>query len=571
LYNKRGKVLIAGHRGCGDNTYLSRFPGSYWIPENSLASFTKAILSGVDAIECDIHVSSDNVPMIIHNNSVTTNAYYIGACDKEYTRERTKYCSSYTAVQLQSEFVLKSPLCVPFLPLNGETVEQQRELLQSRPDSFRLPTLRELLTLVHTLNRQRALSNQRLVTMNIELKGLNSAVAVLLELSNFAAAKANSCGVDRSFIPMDHVILLGKLPLAEIAVAQDLICCSREARDSLGLGPVGATGAPLRLGAEAVAEHYCEKRLGLYLAGGGAGPNSEAATKLLAAGALAPYSVLLFDTNECLLVDGKGQLVRRGREGPKCVPLAHRGDLPLAPAAGVLRSFRVTNSAYGSCRAVLLAAVQALLPHLLHQIVPQKHQPGQIRTQLARALQLAANTGGSGSVGSLDEPAQLCAAFHRLCPNVADVRCTLMVSGEQLYGTASNTTTDANATPDANEGAGVETETESAEADQSQSLSLTPAGHRFVEDCFRRGFSGLDLNLRCLSPALLEALQSVISSPTPRCRARPPVFCPVLGVNACRAPWSPQEVLLGLQDFTLSGAVDVIVKVNKLQEYGLKV
>jgi glycerophosphoryl diester phosphodiesterase len=50
------KPYIVGHRGSPSTA-----------PENTIASFTKAIEIGVDAIELDIHQTSDSVPVVIHD------------------------------------------------------------------------------------------------------------------------------------------------------------------------------------------------------------------------------------------------------------------------------------------------------------------------------------------------------------------------------------------------------------------------------------------------------------------------------------------------------------------------
>lgn len=57
-------ILVAGHRGI-----------RAYYPENTMLSFQKAIDMGVDMIEMDINLSSDKVPMVIHDHKVdrTTN------------------------------------------------------------------------------------------------------------------------------------------------------------------------------------------------------------------------------------------------------------------------------------------------------------------------------------------------------------------------------------------------------------------------------------------------------------------------------------------------------------------
>jgi glycerophosphoryl diester phosphodiesterase len=57
-------VIIIAHRGA-----------SYIEPENTLRSFRKALDMGADAIEFDVRFSKDNIPIIIHDDTVdrTTN------------------------------------------------------------------------------------------------------------------------------------------------------------------------------------------------------------------------------------------------------------------------------------------------------------------------------------------------------------------------------------------------------------------------------------------------------------------------------------------------------------------
>ena len=49
---------------------------SAYAPENTLAAFTKAHAMGAEAIECDVSLTADDQPIIIHDNFVdrTTNA-----------------------------------------------------------------------------------------------------------------------------------------------------------------------------------------------------------------------------------------------------------------------------------------------------------------------------------------------------------------------------------------------------------------------------------------------------------------------------------------------------------------
>lgn len=53
------KPLIIAHRGA-----------SFYRPENTLASFQLAYEQGTDGIETDIHLSKDNVPVLIHDETI---------------------------------------------------------------------------------------------------------------------------------------------------------------------------------------------------------------------------------------------------------------------------------------------------------------------------------------------------------------------------------------------------------------------------------------------------------------------------------------------------------------------
>ena len=52
----RGRRLVIGHRGSPREA-----------PENTLESFRLALAQGADALELDVHVSSDGVPVVIHD------------------------------------------------------------------------------------------------------------------------------------------------------------------------------------------------------------------------------------------------------------------------------------------------------------------------------------------------------------------------------------------------------------------------------------------------------------------------------------------------------------------------
>ncbi|QOR34702.1 glycerophosphodiester phosphodiesterase [Clostridium sp. 'deep sea'] len=66
-------TLILGHRGA-----------SGYAPENTMSSFKLAILQNADGLEFDVHLSKDNIPVVIHDRTInrTTNGSGLVA---EYT------------------------------------------------------------------------------------------------------------------------------------------------------------------------------------------------------------------------------------------------------------------------------------------------------------------------------------------------------------------------------------------------------------------------------------------------------------------------------------------------------
>jgi len=70
-------MLKIGHRGAKG-----------YVAENTLASFEKALTLNVDAVELDVHLSSDKVVMVIHDDTVTR------------TTTKTGFVSEFMAFEL---------------------------------------------------------------------------------------------------------------------------------------------------------------------------------------------------------------------------------------------------------------------------------------------------------------------------------------------------------------------------------------------------------------------------------------------------------------------------------------
>lgn len=89
------KTLIFGHRG-----YPFKFP------ENSLKGFQYAINHGIDGLEFDVHLTKDNIPVIMHDEKINR------------TTDGKGLINSYTLQELQQ-----------FHMRDGETIPTLRDLL----------------------------------------------------------------------------------------------------------------------------------------------------------------------------------------------------------------------------------------------------------------------------------------------------------------------------------------------------------------------------------------------------------------------------------------------------------
>jgi len=115
-------ILKIGHRGAKG-----------YEPENTLISFEKAIDLKVDGIELDVHLSSDGVLMVIHDETI------------DRTTDRKGFVNLFTALELKK---------------------------------YKIPTLIEVLDLV----------NQKCF-INIELKGIGTAKPVVDLITHYISEK----------------------------------------------------------------------------------------------------------------------------------------------------------------------------------------------------------------------------------------------------------------------------------------------------------------------------------------------------------------------------------------------
>ncbi len=84
IYKIDGKTIVTAHRG---------FSGKY--PENTLLAFEQALETGVDIIEFDVRGSLDNVPIILHDNTLDRTTDGVGRPEEMTLEELKKLNASF--------------------------------------------------------------------------------------------------------------------------------------------------------------------------------------------------------------------------------------------------------------------------------------------------------------------------------------------------------------------------------------------------------------------------------------------------------------------------------------------
>lgn len=157
------KLIILGHRGVGVTNRDPSIKGKHLaprndsiferqiLPENSLAAFETALRHGADGIECDVFLSKDGVPMVIHDDQLARNVDGYHFWGKDQDEDQLGNISDYTAAELQAKF--------------------------SIGDGQKIPTLDEVIQLILRYNPAYQAKHHRNYTINIELKG-GAAIAI---------------------------------------------------------------------------------------------------------------------------------------------------------------------------------------------------------------------------------------------------------------------------------------------------------------------------------------------------------------------------------------------------------
>lgn len=151
------RVVILGHRGEGvtnpaADVFNKRLPARqdpYYegciLPENSLSSIQWALTHGADGFECDVYISADGVPMVVHDSQVARNADGYHYWSEEQGQDVLGNIRDYTCQELKEKFTIG----------NGES----------------MPTLDEVIQLALKFNPDYVAKHGCNLVVNIELKG----------------------------------------------------------------------------------------------------------------------------------------------------------------------------------------------------------------------------------------------------------------------------------------------------------------------------------------------------------------------------------------------------------------
>ncbi|MDY0009250.1 MAG: glycerophosphodiester phosphodiesterase family protein [Bdellovibrionales bacterium] len=142
---------IIGHRGYGPTDIsIKSLENNNLLPENSLAAFKYAFDHGADGIECDVFLSADGVPMVIHDDEI-----WLHAAPEFAPALQNHYVSKMTAAAIGAVDI---------------------------GYGHRIPALADLFTLAFTYDRR--------MILNLDIKDTTCVAAVCDLMQQHAAALA---------------------------------------------------------------------------------------------------------------------------------------------------------------------------------------------------------------------------------------------------------------------------------------------------------------------------------------------------------------------------------------------
>lgn len=83
LYDQKEKIYAITHKDSGRLAVVSHRCDFVYYPEGTLEAVLSCILAGVDAIELDVHLTKDNIPVVRHDENLSRNTNFGSKAGKD--------------------------------------------------------------------------------------------------------------------------------------------------------------------------------------------------------------------------------------------------------------------------------------------------------------------------------------------------------------------------------------------------------------------------------------------------------------------------------------------------------
>jgi glycerophosphoryl diester phosphodiesterase len=125
-----GRPLVFGHRG-----------GSKLGPENTVLAMARGLAAGADGFECDVRLSADGVPVVIHDPTLDRTTSASGPVGERTAGELAAVDAGCRFVPGETAFVVPAPVGVPTLRQVLTAFPSARAIVEIKDDSPRLAGL----------------------------------------------------------------------------------------------------------------------------------------------------------------------------------------------------------------------------------------------------------------------------------------------------------------------------------------------------------------------------------------------------------------------------------------------
>jgi glycerophosphoryl diester phosphodiesterase len=230
------EIIYAGHRGMGANELKKQLPEEERTPENSMASFKRALRNGVDSIEFDLLRSSDQVLVVNHDNDLAITSKLKNPMspnnpkkilDKKIFGEKSypfyihktksdliQQAFDISHVQNQDGTIFQTGTHVTKDVLDKGDLH----ITPIREEYSKIPIFSNVLALVSKENSERTKENKPNIKLNIELKTNGTGNLVKDEIERFNDA---ACISDSTEIASKDTYYLSFSEAELLAVAKD--------------------------------------------------------------------------------------------------------------------------------------------------------------------------------------------------------------------------------------------------------------------------------------------------------------------------------------------------------------